>query len=481
MTDPQLPEIDPQELADRLDDALSKGDSLSTLDPDPRVQFAQRLANAEHPAISDNAKTRIHQKMMLANRQRTASRRSVSFWPPLLLRWAAAFAIVLFSSALLFPSIADSVPGDALYPVKRGLESLELSASGSEAGQAFVYLRQAERRVDEIRALLSHRAFEHSLIVDAQHSLEQSRRIAQSSGSADPSLINGQNTVRKNLVSLLEDARQTAVLSASQAGTAIAIIVTPTASLVPSALPTQAVIIQPATKAPETPEVQSVSTEAVVPTHEPSASATAAVTATDKPSAKATGRVEPTASATSKPSVQTSIAPTIVTLTPSPTDNAPVMRLYINQVAKVRSGASIQSEMIAILQPGTLVEIIPGDSTNEWTHIRMPDGRIGWIAKFLLSAAPPTFAPIPVLPTTATNAEVQAVEGNEGNFNCVHPGNSCNAPGQTVQQPGNPPDTPPGQSNNPGQGNPPPGGGPPGGTPPGQGNKPTNPGKPNKP
>ncbi|HET6653649.1 MAG TPA: DUF5667 domain-containing protein [Nocardioides sp.] len=69
---------------------------------------------------------------------------------------AAASAVVLLGgSAGMAAAAQNALPGDALYPVKRGIERVEAGVSISPAGKGRDLLRQANGRLSEVDALLS--------------------------------------------------------------------------------------------------------------------------------------------------------------------------------------------------------------------------------------------------------------------------------------------------------------------------------------
>jgi hypothetical protein len=129
--------------------------------------------------------------------------------------------------------------------------------------------------------------------------------------------------------------------------------------------------------------------------------------------------------------------------------------MYVVEKANVREQPARNQAIIAVIEAGTAVEVSGEDETGSWWHVKLADGRSGWIAKFLLS-----------LEVSAPASVDDNNNNNSSDFGCEHPGDYCNAPGQTGSQPtpvggnpsgGGPPDNPPG-------GDPPsnpPGGGPP--------------------
>lgn len=81
---------------------------------------------------------------------------------------AAASAVVLLGgSAGMAAAAQDALPGDALYPVKRGIERAEAGLSVSSSGKGRDLLQQADGRLTEVQDLL------------ADGSLARSSRVSQ--------------------------------------------------------------------------------------------------------------------------------------------------------------------------------------------------------------------------------------------------------------------------------------------------------------
>jgi hypothetical protein len=69
---------------------------------------------------------------------------------------AAAAAVVLVgSTAGLATAAQGSLPGDPLYPIKRGMESVEVHMTTSDAARGQEMLSQASTRLDEVRSLVN--------------------------------------------------------------------------------------------------------------------------------------------------------------------------------------------------------------------------------------------------------------------------------------------------------------------------------------
>lgn len=68
---------------------------------------------------------------------------------------AASVAVILGGSAGVAAAAQDALPGEALYPLKRGIERAEAGLSVSTEGRGQDLLRQADGRLDEVAGLLS--------------------------------------------------------------------------------------------------------------------------------------------------------------------------------------------------------------------------------------------------------------------------------------------------------------------------------------
>lgn len=67
----------------------------------------------------------------------------------------ASVAVLLGGTAGMATAAQDALPGEALYPIKRGIEKAEVGLSMSSAGQGRDLLHQASDRLDEAQALVA--------------------------------------------------------------------------------------------------------------------------------------------------------------------------------------------------------------------------------------------------------------------------------------------------------------------------------------
>lgn len=396
-------EQNPGQLADLLDTVLPPHQAGALpFDGSDLVQAAERLANAPHPTLSPEAMARIQKQVIQAARQQQPPRRIIRLDTPLL-RWAAVFVLVFFGFRAAVPAVASSLPGSPLYTVKRGVESVELLLAASPSTKANVYLDQAERRLDESQTLLENSQFDHQLIQDAHDDISQ---------SLQQEVIDTYTLIEARAAQLRADADRV-VRAAIAAG-----LVQPedVSDLLP--LPT----VTPTT----------VPTATLTATVQPSATPTVTATSTPSP----TNTSLPTAIPTERPTLVPTVVPTTVP-TNQPTAiptvvNTPVVEIqpipdtgYItgDGSVNVRKGPGTEFEIIAVLPPGTPIQIIGKSETGDWEHVRLANGRAGWILASLVSDNP-----------TAP----QPSGGVQPDGNCDHPGNYCNAPGQQKNDtPGN--------------------------------------------
>ena len=68
----------------------------------------------------------------------------------------AAAVVIVGGSAGVAAAAESSLPGDPLYPVKRGIESAQVSLNSSDAAKGHDLIGQAGTRLDEIDSLIGH-------------------------------------------------------------------------------------------------------------------------------------------------------------------------------------------------------------------------------------------------------------------------------------------------------------------------------------
>ena len=137
-------------VADRYADLLSTVDVLREQEiPAPRADFVadlrMRLMDAADTLLLPAGAELAPVLPLTAPSNRRQRRISLA---------AAAF-VMIGGTAGIAAAAENSLPGDALYPLKRGIESAKVSLNSSDSGKGQDLLRQASTRLDEVDGLIS--------------------------------------------------------------------------------------------------------------------------------------------------------------------------------------------------------------------------------------------------------------------------------------------------------------------------------------
>jgi hypothetical protein len=146
---------------DELDQALSRGSSSG--EPlDPELASLAKLASdlqALAPEAGDPAiRRRVWARLLPVLREHAPARRGA---PRRRAVWRPAFAVIALLTALGLLTVSagaayaseDALPGDLLYPLKRGIESARIALSLSHSGDAALLLEFAGERLQEAEDL----------------------------------------------------------------------------------------------------------------------------------------------------------------------------------------------------------------------------------------------------------------------------------------------------------------------------------------
>jgi hypothetical protein len=363
---------------------------------------AAELSKAEHPQLSDAMRERMRAKVLQAVPQVSVDKKKAILYPQFN-SWAAkvaAIVLVLFFVGLATsPVLANSLPGDALYPVKRGLENIELVFAGDFVGQVNVHLAHSERRLDESERLLGKARFDANVMEDALGSLETAIGIANDHDlfTQHPELEGRAEFVISNFNQTLASAEDADLVSLSE----IARL-----------------------------ESSQNAVMAYLPSEMAEPSNSSEVNIVDNPSTATETAVSDRGESTSEATTASDDA------TSEATDDSDVETAYVNAGGNVnvRSGAGTAYGVIAQLKPNTAVSTL--SVAGDWTEVRLEDGRVGWIANFLLGETP---RPVNSTATPGTTGDVTggATDGStDGSSNCSGGGRSCEAPGHGGENPG---------------------------------------------
>jgi len=441
----------PDELANRLDAILPPNqDSVPAADDDVLVNLAIQLAHAPRPELSAEAMARIQAKVIRTQQQQYARRQILRLPTTPLLRWAAVIVIaVLFFGGTLIPAAASSLPGELLYPVKLGIEQIEVITAPSPMALAVIHLNHAERRLNEAQILLERGEFDSTLLIQGWENLAES---AREMGQTPPTDMPGDLEVRATQINaalglVLQEAQQTGAASPDEIREIRVNIPGVDNGPLPAALtPTSVPSQEPVASPTPMPTATTSAILAETATHTPDRAIIVNIPAGDGDADSVP------AIPTSLPSPEAVASPTAMpTATHAASDTAVIdvppfaATVIATRGVNVRSGPDTSFNVIAIVQPGDLVEVIGQNNDASWLYVRLGNGRTGWIAAFLLRAGN--------IPTNSNSA---------GDFGCEHPGNYCNAPGYNNDRGGNGDNgRGPGNDNANGNAN---GGGPPSGT-----------------
>jgi uncharacterized membrane protein YgcG len=398
-------------LNERLDHMLSSDKALEAAAESKSSLFraAAELTSAEHPQLSDAMRERMRAKMLQAMPQAVSAevkpqkailrpQFKVNAWAA---RVAAVVLVLLFVGLATPPALASSLPGDALYPVKRGLETVELAFAGDFLGQANAHLNLSERRLDESEKLLAKERFDSNVMNDALGSLEVAIRIANDHNlfTEHPDLESRASATFSKFEQTLVDAEAADLVESSEVAR-----LEESQELVMAFLPSEMA--------------------------DPSSSSEVVTTSTQAPEVVS----EETERATEDSEDVAAAAETVVVEGET---------LYVNADGNVnvREGAGTAYPVIARLTPNAPVTSL--ELSGDWTKVRLADGREGWIANFLLDEEPmPVETPDTTSagtdePTGSTSSSVTGgTSGDGGSGTCTSGGRSCEAPGHGGTIPG---------------------------------------------
>lgn len=299
---------DARSLMDRLDRALPPHTHVidGEHDDDPLVQAARRLAATPPPALPPDAVDRIEARLHARLAELTPPARPQVAWHRAggrLLRLAVAACLIFlivgaFGTAR---AAADSLPGDALYPVKRAIESgrLALVPQGDEAGLRVEF---AQRRVDEFRRLFAQGTVYPQALEEATDQIGRALRLVGTGeaegdglGAEIRHIIEQQADLASQAIPAAPPAAQLRLESVLDESARIRADVEPElAPAAPATMPPGPTLTVPPTLPPitasPTPSASPSATATPVPSATPTVTHTATATPTTTPVPSATPR-----------------------------------------------------------------------------------------------------------------------------------------------------------------------------------------------
>ena len=435
----------PEEFAQYIEDLIQSPElpSANIVD-DPLVEVALQLAHDKPPQLSAEMRARMLRKVQEANQNNvteTRPQQTLSFPVQHILRWVAVFAVViLLMNNVALPAMADSLPGDILYPAKLTIETIELSLASSDTSRTDVYIRQAQRRLDEAEQLLDRNIVNEQLFTKTLENLDSASQLSPTNP-----VIQAQITANLTAVNTLVER------------------VADRDPLVANNLSQQLAELMPT---PEPIEIAETSSKMPEPTLTPMITSSLTLTPTDTstPKPSATDTSVPSNTPTLEPSATfTTVQTDTKTPVPSPTftDEPTLTPTYESYVAVVSATSYVNirrlpttdGEILQQVAPGTIVNVIGKSIDAQWLKIEIKDGQQGWIAsslivkgtvpEFTLSSTENVFDPTPQLtginPSDTSSNTSDSVSDNSGSnqgndginkFGCDGQGNSCNTQSQ---------------------------------------------------
>jgi len=125
----------------------------------PLLLLASDVSQSQQPVVSPLRRDRLDRRILPSLRAeklptaRPLSSRLPFRWRPLLLRLAVTCLLLAAFSYGTLAAAASSVPGDFLYPVKRGGEQVRLVLTANDLSRISLHLDLADHRLHEIGAL----------------------------------------------------------------------------------------------------------------------------------------------------------------------------------------------------------------------------------------------------------------------------------------------------------------------------------------
>ncbi|WP_203337192.1 DUF5667 domain-containing protein [Nocardioides limicola] len=126
--------------------------SVPTPTPDPAFvgQLRSDLLEVADNALRSHSPTAMEQKLSLP-------RNTPSLRPQVRLAVGAGALALIGASTSMAVASQSALPGDALYPIKRAMESAQAGVALSDTGKGTQYLSAASSRLDEVESLAQQR------------------------------------------------------------------------------------------------------------------------------------------------------------------------------------------------------------------------------------------------------------------------------------------------------------------------------------
>lgn len=165
---------------------ISQIAKLSELQPDKRWE-----TTTKYDLLAEiSSQNRMMQAQKLTNTEKTdlVFMRIMNKVAPSFTRAVAAFLIIMMGSGVSMAAQA-SVPGQALWPIKRSMEKVELSLAISPVTETEMHIKHAGKRLQEIDKILQETNTQPAKVVKKEKAIKQAvRHLEKDVTSADISL-----------------------------------------------------------------------------------------------------------------------------------------------------------------------------------------------------------------------------------------------------------------------------------------------------
>ena len=408
-----------EDLAKQLNHMLASQDAGAfESSEDPALRTAYRLTQAPKPALRPDAYARIQGLMLDAQLTRASSTPRVIRFPlAALARIAAVLAIFMIGISVgVQPVLANSLPGDVLYPVKRNLEVFALNFITNDTARVNTYMNYASNRLSEAQQILQEGRFQQDLVSDALNDLKRGVTLAKQTDilNTDPMLsvridqINRELDLTLNMIAtrqVIPDSTLRQLTDTVQSARA-EMALEPEPQILEGAEATASPAAQ--TDAPIISNTEAATAE---PTQEQAGEpVTVTATATDIATDPAATASQPAESETTSQPAEDLLS------SPQSSTGQVIFTQFINanQRVNVRSGPGTAFAVVTQLEPGTSVVIIGISENGNWTEIEYSAEGRGWIAEYLLAT---TLPPVQTDPGQGNSGQGNSGQGNSGQGN----------------------------------------------------------------
>ncbi|MBE0431865.1 hypothetical protein IBX73_00210 [candidate division WOR-3 bacterium] len=196
-------------VGDRLRDHGAYADELL-----PLLELYKQIGGLSKPEPDvHRVMATVRKAQALSKEKRTAKLfaiRDIFVFSPMLVRMTATVVLVLLAAMTTVMLSANSLPGDALYPVKRVAERVQYSMTFDAAGKARLHVIFADRRTKELACFVEPgRPLDSGLLIDMLNQTRLAIAHIELLNTEDAALLIAQVArCNRTQLALLEHAKQ---------------------------------------------------------------------------------------------------------------------------------------------------------------------------------------------------------------------------------------------------------------------------------